>query len=135
MEDRGENRITPESAQSTFSGNRYVAWPEDMQNWYYWHPCASETEINSSLRRAAAVQLDWSAGRGKGGSRVTASQAGRTALPFSYSQPSSGGLHTATAGTTGTAHWCKCLESHWGLCEGFVYGTKITVCQGWGMER
>lgn len=39
------------------------------------------------------------------------------------------------AGTTEAAHWCKYLESHWGLCEGFVYETKITVFQGWGMER
>lgn len=32
------------------------------------------------------MQLDWGAGRGKGGSRITPSQAGRTAPPFSYSQ-------------------------------------------------
>lgn len=119
------------SAQLTFNGNRYLPQPRRMQNLDYQHKYTARTQNNSSPR--SAVQLDRSAG--KRGLQVPPSRAGRTALPFSHSPAPSGEQHTATAGTRAPGHCCKCLQPRWGLCEGFVHRTRITVFQGWGMER
>lgn len=126
VRDRAESWTTAQPAQSTFNGNRHLPQPQDTQNLDYQHSYGKNAEQLLSLALLREQQCSWTggAGRGKKGLQVTSSQAGRTAFPFSYSPASSGESHIAVAGTTKAAHWCKCLESHWGLCEGFVYGTK-----------
>lgn len=118
-EDRGKNWITSGSAHLTFHGNRYLPWHQGTQNLDHRHPDMTKIQ-NNSLGRAAAAQLDWQRQE-----RITGRiQPGwQDSTPF-YSQASSGEPHAAAAGTAEAVHWCMCLESHWGLCEGFVQGTK-----------
>lgn len=116
IEDRGKNWITSGSAHLTFHGSRYLPRPQGTQNLDPRHPYMTKIQNNSSLGRAAAAQPDWQRQE-----RVTSHiQPGRQdSTPF-YRQASSGEPHTAAARTAEAVHWCVCLESHWGLCEGFV---------------